>query len=286
MFKKIVCPIDFSSGSEEALQYAAFMAKDLDAELVIAHVWYVPPLAYSGEGVPVASWENVREETERGLVDARKQAIACGAPRVSTVFLSGVPWAQIAELPTDADTDLVVIGTHGRTGVPRFLLGSVAERVVRHAECSVLVARGKYTGLHHLLCAVDFSEPSRDAMRRASELAKESVTLFHAIEIPALFAFEPTRDGDAFELDRRAKRSIEDWGRELASMTKATVSTCTTFGSPATEALSILDADPKLDLAVVASRGRTGIRRVLLGSVAEKIVRHARTSVLVARAKG
>ena len=286
MFKNIVCPTDFSPGSEQALQFAARMAKDLDANLVVAHVWYVPPLAYAGESMALERWEAVRDSAESMLADARQRAVGLGAPRVSTLLRSGVPWAEIAETPTDPDVDLVVIGTHGRTGISRFLLGSVAERVVRHADCSVLVARGEYRGLQHVLCAVDFSEPSREAMRRAGELARDSVTLFHAIEISTLFAFEPSRSGEAFELDRRAQRETEAWASELRSMTRATVSTRTTFGTPAAETLAMLDADPKLDLVVVGSHGRTGIRRVRLGSVAEKIVRHARTPVLVARARG
>ena len=286
VFEKLLCPIDFSPGSEQALRLAAGMARDLDAELVIVHVWYVPPLAHADDGMPLASWDVVRDTCERRLADAKQQAIGLGAPRVSTRFLSGVPWAQIAEIPTDPEIDLVVIGSHGRTGVSRFLLGSVAERVVRHARCSVLVARGEYRGHQHVLCSVDFSDSSRTAMRRAGELARESVTLFHAIEIPALFAFEPSRSGEAFELDRRALRLTEAWGAELATMTTAAVSTRTAFGAPADETLALLDADPRLDLVVVGSRGRTGIRRVLLGSVAEKIVRYARTSVLVARGRG
>ncbi|MGE5184806.1 MAG: universal stress protein [Acidobacteriota bacterium] len=286
MFKKIVCPIDFSPGSEQALQFAARMATDLDADLVVAHVWYVPPLAYSSETMPPAGWDAVRDSSERMLAEAKQRAVGLGAPRVSTLLLSGVPWAQIAEIPTDPDVDLVVIGTHGRTGISRFLLGSVAEQVVRHADCSVIVARGEYKGLQHVLCSVDFSDSSHQAMRRAGELARESVTLFHAIEIPALFGLEPSRSDEAFDLDRRAQRLTEAWGSELGAMTRASVSTRTAFGSPAAETLAMLDADPKLDLVVVGSHGRTGIRRVLLGSVAEKIVRHARTPVLVARARG
>jgi len=286
MFRKLVCPVDFSPGSEEALLFAARMARDLDADLLVAHVWYVPPLAYAGESIPTGALESVRESAERMLADAQRQAISYGAPRVTTSFLTGVPWAQIADLPKDQDVDLIVIGTRGRTGASRFLLGSVAEQVVRHAACSVLVARGAYTAFHHVVCAVDFSEWSREAMHRAGELARESVTLFHAIEIPALYGLMPSRTGEAIELDRQARRLLHEWERELRAVTRASVATHPCFGPPAAEALELLDRDPKLDLIVVGSHGRTGLRRVLLGSVAEKIVRHARTPVLVARGRG
>lgn len=286
MFRKLLCPIDFSPASDEALQFAARMAKDLDADLVVAHAWYVPPLAYTGESMLIEGLDTARKSSERLLADAKQQALAYGAPRVSTSFITGVPWAAIAELTQAQDIDLVVIGTHGRTGMSRFLLGSVAERVVRHAECSVLVARGAYKGFHHVVCAVDFSDPSRHAMHAAGELARESVTLFHSIEIPSLYGLFPGRTDDVVDYDRRARILMHEWEHALRSTSKATVAVEATFGSPAAEALQLLDRDSRLDLIVVGSHGRTGIRRVLLGSVAEKIVRHARASVLVARTRG
>lgn len=286
MFRKLLCPIDFSPGSDEALQFAARMAKELDADLVVAHVWHVPPLAYGGESLPINDLDAIRESAEQMLAGAKQQAIAYGAPRVSSRFVTGVPWAAIAELTQDPDIDLVVIGTQGRTGISRFLLGSVAERVVRHAECSVLVARGSYKGFQHVLCAVDFSEPSRHAMHRAAELARENVTLFHSIEIPAAYGLFPSRTDDAIDYDRRAHLLMHEFEHELHATSKVSVSVQASFGSPAAEVLQLLERDTRVDLVVVGSHGRTGIRRVLLGSVAERIVRHARTPVLVARVRG
>jgi len=283
MFSKLLCAIDFSPGSQQALQVAARMAKELDAELVLVHVWYVPSLGYS-EGWPVAGWDGLRERSERMLEAAQQQVVSTGVSRVSTMFISGIPWLQIAELTRDREADLVVIGAHGPTGGSRFALGSVAEQVVRHAHCSVLVARGDSAVFRHVLCPVDFSVESDQATRRAGEIARESITLFHAIEMPALFAFEPNRTAEASELESRATRTLEDRARELKSSFRGTVSTRANLGSPASAVLAVLEDNPELDLVVVGSRGRTGLRRLLLGSVAEKIVRHARTSVLVARA--
>ena len=122
-------------------------------------------------------------------------------------------------------------------------------------------------------------------MTRAGELAGESVTLFHAVELPLIGGIAPKRVDETFEVHKRAMGSLKVWARELEGKTRASVSTQTGFGSPARETLAMLDANPKLDLVVVGSHGRTGVQRVLLGSVAERIVRHARTPVLVARAR-
>jgi len=283
MFKKLLCPIDFSPGSQQALDLAARLAKASDAELIIAHAWHVVPLAYTEYPIAADTLQAMSDDAVRLLGDARERALKLGAKRVGTAFSRGLPWQQIVETAADRSCDLVVIGSHGRTGISRFVLGSVAETVVRHAPCSVLVARNDQASFQHALCAIDFSEASRDAMNRAVELARERVTLFHSIETPGFFAYEPHRAEVADDLDRRATNALDQWAGELAGRSKLTVSCRTAFGSPAHEALGVIDGDPTIDLAVVGSRGRTGIKRVLLGSVAAKIVRHARCSVLVAR---
>jgi nucleotide-binding universal stress UspA family protein len=104
-FTKIVCPVDFSAGSREALRIAAELARDWSAPLVVAHVWE-PPKWSSGE----------------------------------------VMIAILSLLKDDPAIDLVVMGTHGRTGLKHVLLGSVAEKVVRHAPCPVLVVREREHG--------------------------------------------------------------------------------------------------------------------------------------------
>lgn len=285
MFEKLLCPVDFSPGSQQALELAASLAKETGAELVVAHAWHVMPVAYMEYPLADDSWKLLTQDAMRLLGDARERAQQLGAKRVSTVFATGLPWQQIVETAGDRSFDLIVIGSHGRTGISRFVLGSVAERVVRHAPCSVLVARRERAAFQHALCAIDFSDDSHVAMDRARDLVRERATLFHAIEPPAFFAFEPHRPEIAGELERRATVALEQWAHELDGRAKLAVDYRTAFGSPAHEALAVIDADPTIDLAIVGSRGRTGIKRALLGSVAEKIVRHAPCSVLVARVR-
>lgn len=147
-FHKILCPVDFSPCSREALKAAAELARESNATLVLAHVWE-PSLWALGAGVQLAPsvvGEMVSAE-EAQLAAWQQEAMQLGARDVQPAFLTGAAWDQIVtSARDDRAIDLVVMGTHGRTGIRHVLLGSVAERVVRHAPCSVLVVRTRDAG--------------------------------------------------------------------------------------------------------------------------------------------
>ena len=149
-FNRILVPIDFSSPSARALEVAIDFAKLFGAALSIVHVEqpltvpasvpYMPPL--SGlEGVTAAARAACAEQ----LSEAAQQARAAGVSNVDTELLEGIAWCEIVDRAKRGAHDLVVIGTHGRSGVQRVLLGSVAERVVRKAPCAVLTVRPEQT---------------------------------------------------------------------------------------------------------------------------------------------
>lgn len=141
MSKKILCPTDFSDGSKAALQ-AAIVRLDPDGELVLVHV-LKPPFFYGPEnGFPEALLADLRADAERMLEVWRRDAIERGARRVRTHLRSaGAPWHEIVDVARHAEVDEIVISTHGRTGLEHVLLGSVTEKVVRHAPCPVYVVR-------------------------------------------------------------------------------------------------------------------------------------------------
>jgi len=139
-FRKLLCPTDFSEGARHALRTAIEMS-DGEAELVLAHVWH-PPYFYGPETTfPDALAADFRVDAERELERWTAEATKLGAKRVAPVFLVGAPWNEIVRLAEVDGADLIVMGTHGRTGLKHVLLGSVAEKVVRHAHCPVLVVR-------------------------------------------------------------------------------------------------------------------------------------------------
>jgi nucleotide-binding universal stress UspA family protein len=290
-FKKILCPTDFSPCSERALRVAARLAAETGAELVITHAWYLPAAAYTLEApIPVQVEHEIAANAQRDLDAAVGVAAAAGARNVSSKLIGGVPWTEIVGLLEHQAFDLCVIGTHGRTGLARVLLGSVAEKVIRHSPCSTLAVRpdGEIKTFAHVLVPTDFSESAEHALELAATLVqpKGSITLMHAIELPVRYSGE-VRDPDfARDLDMRAAVALERAAAKLGAETSCKVRVLSRIGYPGAETLAAIDADQTIDLVVMGSHGRTGIKRVLLGSVAEKVVRHARCPVLVARKRG
>jgi nucleotide-binding universal stress UspA family protein len=289
-FRKLLCPVDFSPGSQHALQVATRMAREADAELVLVHAWYVPPAAFGGEyPIPIDLVQEVVADVQRRLAAATDDATRLGAPRVTSRVLHGVPWDQIVEAAReDPPVDLIVMATHGRSGLARVLLGSVAEQVIRHAPCSVLAARapGGVQPFRKVLCPIDFSEESRHALARVAELAVPGgagITLLHVIEPAITLSNLPMGENNLPAVDRRVAGELARWASDLENQVSVPVNTEIRIGRPGVQTLGVLDADPSFDLVVMGSHGRTGIRRVLLGSVAEKVLRHAACPVLIVR---
>ena len=137
----ILVPVDFSPRAQKALAYGVALARQFGAKLTVLHVI---ELAYVSSGLgevdllPIETGlrGNASEELAR-LVQSQTAGIAT----VSQVVRTGQPWYEIAEAAREAAADLVIVGTHGYTGLKHVLLGSTAERVVRHAPCPVLVVR-------------------------------------------------------------------------------------------------------------------------------------------------
>ena len=146
--EKILCPLDFSENSQEALQYAIhLMLKDDDATLYLVHVVDSRVFDYSGpmyeQEVPLMKVEldqSARKQLEKKLLAEVPEEIQ---NRVETTILFGVPFLEIIMAARDKNIDLIVIGTHGRTGLAHMIIGSVAEKVVRKAPCPVLSVKNK-----------------------------------------------------------------------------------------------------------------------------------------------
>lgn len=145
-FRKILCPVDFSEPSREALRAAARLAAEMSSELTLLYVWE-SPVRLSEAQTQSDLMEHERKQGETALATWKPEAEALGAMGVTTKVLVGAPpWKVIVdEVASNPGYDLLVMGTHGRTGIVRVLLGSVAERVARHADCPVLLVRNRAT---------------------------------------------------------------------------------------------------------------------------------------------
>ena len=139
-FKKILVAIDFSPPSGEAMRVAARLAAESGGALTIAHVWQLPML---GAELPMPSdiVQTMIDDAQKGLRNWTAEATKLVGREVTSAFVTGVPWYDLVKLLGREHFDLAVVGTHGRTGLKHVLLGSVAEKVVRHAPCAVLVVR-------------------------------------------------------------------------------------------------------------------------------------------------
>jgi nucleotide-binding universal stress UspA family protein len=135
--EKVLVPVDFSEESLRAVEVALQIVED-PSELHVIHV--LPPLAAND---PAVLWDVVSEETATKRAQERMEELF-GGPRYAghvDAVSFGAPAAEIASYADEIGADLIVLPSHGRTGMKRLLIGSVAERVVRHAHCPVLVLR-------------------------------------------------------------------------------------------------------------------------------------------------
>jgi nucleotide-binding universal stress UspA family protein len=142
-FEKILVAIDFSRSSQRALVLAVELAKKLDASITLLHVYSIPTYPLP-EGYIIASPETVAElmqKTSLAMKDVKTRAVGLGATRVETQLVEGSAFPDIVRIANEQRFDLVVMGTHGRSGFAHALMGSVAEKVVRRAHCPVLTVR-------------------------------------------------------------------------------------------------------------------------------------------------
>jgi nucleotide-binding universal stress UspA family protein len=297
--RTIVVGVDFSPVSEVACRQAVGVARRTGARVVLAHAAAIPE---QPEGLPSSMSDTAQAYLGvlRGRMADDKRALAEVGERlggqgvdISHVLVDGFPDDALVTAAHDLGAELIVTGSHGRRGLGRILLGSVAERVVRAATVPVLVGRGAHGaadgGFHRILVATDFSDASERGFDLALAVAADgaAVELVHFWQLPSLSRAHATDEVDATLAEIRA--GMEQHGAERGAESLATHDT-----TRANVRYSLREGDARdgivdlakiagCDLIVVGSHGRRGLRRLLLGSVAESTVRHAPCSVLVAR---
>jgi nucleotide-binding universal stress UspA family protein len=293
---KILVGTDFSAESEIALDHAVRIARHVGAELLLAHAGTVidtADAALAPESAALLEYERIVAEhaaenrAHLGQLVARVRDSGVAA---AEQIVDGFPDTGISEAADELDVDLVVMGTHGRTGIKRIILGSVAERVVRLCRRHVMVARpaqgGKPAGYASILVPTDFSPRAELALEIALELVVPGgkIELLHAWSLPALTgSLVPGRVSESALEPVRA--SLEAGAREKAEALIArhphpgVQMALTIVNDSAAHAID--RAAGGHDLVVMGGHGRRGLRRLILGSVAEATVRHAPCSVLV-----
>lgn len=300
----ILVPTDFSVESLKAARYAVALLRRFDGKLHLIHVHDID-YSYAVPAMLAVSPLVTNGEVEaycRG--ELQKVAATCkGMDSPPALHCQvGRAYDQICELAREISADLIVISTHGRTGLKHLLMGSTTERVVRHAPCPVLVVRererdfvaaggwpidaGAPLGLGRICVPVDFSECSAHGVLYAASLAANSgarLFLIHAVQmqpfIPADRFTAYSREPSPELIERAARMEMRKFTRAI-DFGGVPYESSIEIGRPGDQVCRFADAKG-CELIVTSTHGTTGFAHVVLGSTAEHIVRYARCPVLV-----
>ncbi|MBV8225730.1 MAG: universal stress protein [Verrucomicrobia bacterium] len=295
-FARILVPTDFSRNAQEALQFAVLLASQLGAKITLLHVieWQIDSKIL-GALEFISELNKDAEERAAGRLEKLARATVAADLLEETVLRFGQPHLHILEVANDLNIDLILISSKGRTGLRGVLLGCTAARIVRHALCPVLTVhprtepnslRAKTPGpgpiINRILVPVVFSDECASSLRFATTLARmmhaQLVLLHVVLPLPRNY----TRHlAEVQECDAQLRADAEQHLKELAATVPEDVKT-RVLVRQATPYRGIIDAarQNRCDLIVLPTRGLKGLEHYMLGSTAEKVVRHAPCPVL------
>ncbi len=308
--KKILCPVDLSESAMLALRFAQSVAGRYGASLTVVHVLENPHIDIPGGETGAFSFgelvELYQEERQEEILDVLRHKEA-PAVKVDVIFREGVPYSEITKIAQEIEADMVIMCTC-TGGTHESLVGHATERVVRLAPCPVLSVqtnrspeqREKLAHLSDLmdthptasrtiLLPTDFSEHSELATDYAISLAQEykaDISVLHVLERVAEFTSAMGTEFSGHEtvliyydeMFSAAQDRIKEVCARAAEY-NVTAYERIIVGNPRHEILAVADSEP-IDLIVIGTHGRKGFSRIVHGSVAEAVVRHAPCSVL------
>lgn len=299
--RRILVPTDFSDCSIPALDHAVKLAQDHHAEVHLFHTIVLHDQDHldTGAAFPDSSkLAAILADYSQNRLDALVRDHSRPGMVFSKNHRRGISAASpIIEYATQENIDLIVMGTHGRRGIRKMFLGSVASEVIRLAPCSVLTVRdkGERTAVHDLgriLAPVDFSDQGKEALKVALELSRgweAEVDLLHVLgEVlhPAFYEMGAVRLTDLQpDILEKAKSELEGYVQKVADCQDLSVSYHSQEGHAAREIVRF-SRDRKCDLIVMATHGHTDKRHFLIGGTAEKVISRAECPVLSIHAEG
>lgn len=293
--RSILVPVDFSDASRDALSQAAGLARAVDGSLTLLHVVDLPPAGWVGfEALDVdlrAPQVELLARTRDHLREEAEKVPATRGLEVTVRARDGSPGREIVSELREADMDLVVMATHGRSGLTHLLLGSVAEKVLRAAPCPVLTVRPgqEFRRPEVVLHPSDLSEESLAALEPATWLAQRfgaELVLFHALEEPHLSVgtFQEVFRITPEELQGRLEDRVRTaFAERLESRVPEGVPVRTVLAGGRPHEAIAAEAATGATLIVMGTHGRGGWQEAVLGSVAERVVRSAPCPVLTIR---
>jgi nucleotide-binding universal stress UspA family protein len=303
--QRILCPIDFSEYSRHAVDHAVAIARRYESTITVLHVFSTAPVAAYAPGMPAfdpivltrADRDQLLEKTKRFIETESAPGV-----RLDATIREGDITGEILSQATDLKAELLVMGTHGRSGFERLLLGSVTEKVLRKAPCPVLTVPRRHPDavpatpvlFKQILCPVDFSDCSIQALHYAMSLAQEAdahLTVLHVMgdelevtpdaygaiimnDLESLAEFRRRREDDARQ---RLKETVPATVSEYCS-----VETLVSSGKAGREIVRIA-TEQQTDLIVIGVQGRGAADLMFFGSTTNHVVREATCPVLTVR---
>jgi nucleotide-binding universal stress UspA family protein len=302
MLRTILIPLDGSGFGEAALPLAAAIARAASGSihLALAHR-SVTPVVPMIEPAPVPmGLDDEMRVREQAYLEGRVEAQSGkGGPAVTAGLLDGPAGSAVVAETSRIGADLIVMAAHGRGALGRLWLGSVTDYVIRHADVPVLVVRPEEGGtpptepppMRRFLVPLDLSADSEQVLEAVAELAvlfQSSVTLLHVVE-PFFDLVDPAAPYPLAVDQRLTQGRLDEANRRLARASEmlrdAGIVVASQIVESATAAGGILEALERneADLVAMTTHGAGGLRRMLLGSVADKVIRGSRKPTLVKR---
>ena len=286
--KNILLLTDFSEASEFAVPFAVAVAREYESKVYAMHVLTPVPLAYVAPESAVAGIEGLEEGAEEGM--QRVDALLVGVPHETMLVRAESVWSPVEQVLGENEIDLLILGTHGRTGATKLLVGSVAEEIFRRASVPVLtigplVRKGIHGGgqFRRVLFATDFTKEAQAAAPYAISMAEENqarLLLLHVMRDPDFTTRKRTEEDSVanamHQLYELVPAEAELWCRPEATVR---------FGNPGVrilEAATELEAD-LIVLGVRDAAGHLGAATHLERTTAHKVVAHAPCPVLTVR---
>ena len=282
MYDTILVPMDGSTAAETAVETALDLAQRFDASL---HAINVVELDEYPADVESEAAEEVIQRGEETLATVRGRAADVGVSATTHVIETADPIHQtIIDYAIDHDAALIVMGTHGRTGLNRLVLGSVTERTLRTSPVPVLTVHEDITldpDFETILVPTDGSEAANVAADHGITLAGATDAAMHVVHVVDLTAISGEFGGAEVlnALEEAGQQAVDDVIDRAGKADLRTVEASVLSGTPARAILDYAE-ERDIDLIVMGTHGRTGLERYLLGSVTEKIVRVADVPVL------
>ncbi|OLZ41280.1 universal stress protein [Natrinema saccharevitans] len=287
MYDSVLVPTDGSDHAARVARHALGLARWFDATVHVLSVVDVSATGgvFDAGGVSPAFVERLEDDAADAIERIESMA---DDDRVRSAVLKGSPAPTILEYAGDHDIDLIAMGTHGRTGVSRYVTGSVTERVVRQSDVPVMTARvtdrSEWTGGYdEILLPTDGSEAAAAAIDHALAIATRTDARVHVVSVVDVttVAGRPTIlapndilakfESDAETAVETVAAAVRDAGLDVVTHVRKEI--------PSQGLLEYVD-DHDIDLVAMGTHGRTGVDRVLLGSTTERFVRRAPVPVL------